>query len=669
MPPMLALPSLFLLAGGFVVAGALLLRMRRGLSTAECLSAAWAGLFWLLTATSFLLGFAAHLRKEFVLAVLLAADVALIAAARRAGAGRAFASMRADIERWAADADLPARTAVLMGTVSALFFLLLGWRMPPVDYDGLSYHLGLALHMLQDGDFRLYPGDSGYVNYFSRGSELINALLISCAGTVDIANSMQWLILPGLIPAVYAAGRGLGLARPRATVAAMLPLAVPVILGQTTLTYADLWSLGWWMVSACAILGAREMVSRARVLWFFAAGGLAMAAKFNTAQPLTLLGLAAFVVWGWRPLVAPRRLLVAIAGFLAAAAIGLPWAVRNWVVAGSPIYPWELKVAGHVIAPGPFPYETIRLMPEGLEYSKKPLLEKAWLTWTAVDLETWKRHASSFGALDHLPKEVLFDPSYGYRGDEKLGGWGLAWLVLYLPATLLLAVGAAVMPRWQGAPQRRRWAVLAILPLAGYAIIVASWWPRFALFVPVFGGLAYLVLVEAAVRRAPAVAKLLLVALGLAAGFDWLTCVAMNRDWARGALYRREAPEATAAPIDYFVWADGNSDEYRAIQATMRRARDGEAVSFHTPEVPTFTGYFTNARGTVRLVPFPTVWPRPESLTQEQMLAMLEEEHVSWLLLGPTSPPAFRAALEAAGWSEAERHGEYAIMGRSGIGK
>ena len=673
MPPIIALPTLLLLGAGFVTGAGMLLRSRRGLSTPECFAAAWTALFWLLTATALLLGFTRLFRKEIFFAVLVVADVALIWMVRRTSTGKPLAATRGDIARWVASLDSPACTALTLGIVSALFFLLLGLRLPPVDYDGLSYHLGMALHILQDGDFRLYPGESGYVNYFSRGTELIGALLIGCAGTIDIVNSVQWLVLPALIPSVYAAGRGFGLARSRATIGAMLPLAVPVILYQTTITYADLWSLGWWMVSACALFGAAsrsgpvlERVSRARVIWFFLAGGLAMAAKFNAAQPLALLGIASFLLWGWRPMLAPCRLPVALAGFLAAAAIGLPWAARNWIVVGTPIYPWELKIAGHVIAPGPFPYETIRLVPEGEEYSKLPLLEKAKRSWTAIDIESWRRLTPYLGKLDQAPKAELFRADYGYRGDNKLGGWGLAWLVLYLPAMLLLAALALVLPRWPGAPPRRYWIALAVLPLAAYAIIVASWWTRFALFLPVFGGLAYLVLVEASARRVPALSKAMLFILALVAGFDWLTCVALNRDWARAAQFRREAPNATAAPIDYFVWADAKSSEYLAIQKLIRLAHDGDAISFHTPEVPTFSGYFTNARGTLRLVPFPTVWPRPDSLTQAQMLNILAKEHVAWLLLGPTSPAAFREAVEAAGWREVDREGKFAIMGLSG---
>jgi hypothetical protein len=653
-----------LLAAGFFVALERVLRRDVTITLPERLAASATGLFWLITAAGLALGFLGHLRLGTLSAALIAGLAAVLPFTTKA---KDYQGLRAPLLGWWRVQRPSSIVALTLGVVALGYFLWLGIAMPVLDFDGLSYHLGTAVHMAQDGDFRFYPGESGYTNFFARGAELVMAVLILISGGLWLVNAAQWLVVPPLVFAVYGAARALEIAPARATITAMLPLAVPVLLYQTSIAYADLWSLGWWIICFCAVIGAARAgrVSPIRMVWFLAAGGLSLAAKFNAAVPLAVVGVSALGLWGWRPFLLPRwsAMGAMVLGFAMSAAVGLAWPARNWIQFGSPIYPWAVQVGGLTLADAPFPMSMTRVMPEGTRsptgrtYLEMGLFEKAALSFTGIEWKVLLRHNPM--RPGDVPDEVIFDETIGYTGDARDRGFGLAWLIAYLPA-----VGATLLLGWSGflpGRRRERWAIAAVTVIC-YVTTIASWWPRFSIYLPVLGGLLYMVFVEAAARRSRLLCSALLLVLLIPAGIDWVTCVLYDRSRERLRRYIASGTDDRETPINYFRWLAPTDPGNSMIAWVMSEARPGETVSFRTPRVPTFTGFFADGRASVRQFPLPTVWPPPDSIPLVDQAALLRAERVALVMLGPTAEAEFLDLLVQDGGVLVQELGGFRVI-------
>ncbi|MCC6547376.1 hypothetical protein IT570_09435 [Candidatus Sumerlaeota bacterium] len=597
--------------------------------------------FW--TILSFMLGFVGIFRMPVL--VLCGACAVLIAAAMNWRQVRMLRHLVSPAD-FRAIIQLPplALTFMAMAATAAIYFLSLGWRSPVVDFDGLSYHLGLAVHLFQDGDFRHYPYESIMTSHFSRGVELLMAISIMLCGKTTLVNSVQWMILPAMIPAVHATARALGCDRGNAVVAASIPLTVPVILYQSAMAYADLFSCGWFTVALCAVLGAanRSRIGPIRIIWMFSAAGLALAAKANAGILAGITGTAALVVWGLRAFFGSRRAMSAtITGFLLSANAGLPWMAYNWMKFGSPLYPFSVTVAGTNIASGVRPFEAIRLMAEG-EYADRPLLGKVWESWTTIDFTSW----SKFGlnGLHGLSKGLLYDPTFGYAGDSKFGGFGAFWLACGLPSLI-----GVLLACWKlhGGKERLYIYAMATTSIVAFLALVAPWWSRFALFLPVFGGIAAALVLEQARRWNRGA----FVALGIWfvawSGFDWATCLFQNRESERLRRYHAMQPNADDAPIHFSQAVSPDNPVFNAVRYIVDHARPGDVVSFRTPREALFTGYFVDDHAQVRLFPLPTFWPDEGTYDEQELAEALEENNVRLLLVSAQASVEFRTLVES----------------------
>ncbi|MCC5877033.1 MAG: hypothetical protein JJU11_12505 [Candidatus Sumerlaeia bacterium] len=552
----------------------------------------------------------------------------------------------------------------VLACLSALFWMHHGWHSIPLDYDGLSYHLGTAIHMYQDGDFRLYEGESGYTNYFARGVELLGVVFLNLFGHIRVLNIVQWVVIPPVCLLMYVAARAVGVGRTGGIIAASWVFSVPVVVHQTSMTYTDLSSLGWIVVAACSILSGSRLglPGTTRMLLLFAACGLAVAAKFNAAPATFLIGLVAVFLWGWRAFFTPSRqaLGVVLVGILMAALAGLFWPTRNWIVAGSPIHPFSLELGPVTIAHAPLPMEATRLMPETPPEGYTPeewlaisLTPKLLMSWTWLDWESWRRYGPLGTTLREASFTDLDDISHGYRGDNKLGGLGAGWLLSLFPLSLVyMALQLFQLRDFQRFTRRRRrllFARLAIPVLCWgiFMVTIAAWWARFSLFLPLFSVLMAVVLLKELGRIHKTLPVLVYLLLLFTFTKDMATGVLFNRDREIQRRFLEEAP--SHRPVDYFLWRHPDAMPHRMIAEMLDMAAPGETIAYHTPYDPVFTGLFADAQATVRLFPLPTVFPPPDDFTNEELWGFLDRERVAFILLGPTSGEDFEQGVISLG--------------------
>jgi hypothetical protein len=223
---------------------------------------------------------------------------------------------------------------VLAGAVSAL--------APPVEQDGLMYHLALPKIYAAAGGFVSTP--SVVYSHFPLGAEML--FLFSMVSGSAVGAGLIHLAF-GLFSAIaiWSLGSRLSNNSPNAApLATLLFLSTPVILWEFGSYYVDLAMCLYLFVAFAFLILAPD--SGKKILFVGLAGvcaGFAVGVKL-TAGPYAIL-LAAMI-----PFIYPGR----ISGRLAAAALFcvlcaapvMPWLARTFAETGNPVFPFFYSVLG-----------------------------------------------------------------------------------------------------------------------------------------------------------------------------------------------------------------------------------------------------------------------------------------------------------------------------------
>lgn len=225
---------------------------------------------------------------------------------------------------------------VLAAVAAVLAFIVFLASAPPTSGDALGYHLTAPKLWLQAGE--LFPIWWDWATFQPFSAELLFAYGHALEGGRAAA-------VVGALLAAYSAlcvyGLGRALAGPAvAAFAALIWVGQGMFVWEATGAFVEL------PLAAFVALAGWHLVALARTQLLrhaaFAglAVGLGLGTKYHALVLLPVLPLLA-------ALVAPRRLrLPAAAISLAPLAVALPWYVKNWVVAGNPLYPLLTGVFG-----------------------------------------------------------------------------------------------------------------------------------------------------------------------------------------------------------------------------------------------------------------------------------------------------------------------------------
>lgn len=460
------------LSAGLIGSGcaALSLDLRRGLD----MLTAWPILFAAQTAGVTLLvgGVFAALRPVPVAigAVTAAvAEVGWMSARRRAPARRSVAAVRSSVRCCARWWRHPV-VMVLIALVAAQYVWrgLCGTFMAKVDYDSLAYHLlgpddwllaGRITHSAQNLFSDTYPDDQGLLSVWSG----------LYTGTMRYAwVSHTPFILAGTF-ATIALARHFGASRRWSLVAALLWLATPVTYLEVATSMVDVATAATALAALSLALSAltvaqSEGTGFAQLPRHFlvagAAAGLAVGVKSSnllTAAFVVAICVHAYFslsqpafdemdasVWRSETRRARRRSLATL--LVPIAALGGYWYVRTAVAYGSPFYP--VTVLG---LPGRGTMDAVlgndAMMPAILHTVPFGIFGRAFVSW-ATDLArgTYRQ--------------------YGYS--PGVGGFGLLWLTLILPAMI---AGVVLVVRRRG-------------HLATQAVIVSGYFLAWIYFSP-----------------------------------------------------------------------------------------------------------------------------------------------------------------------------------------
>jgi len=240
--------------------------------------------------------------------------------------------LRTAREAWAASRWMR-RALVALAVFLALDLVLAS--APPTSGDAIAYHLSAPKEWLAAG--RIFPIWWDWNTFQPFSTEFHQAL------GQALWNGQAAMVVTGLLAifstcCIYGLTRELA-GRRAAIVAAVLWIAQGMFVWESTGGFVELALAGFVALSAWHLASFRGTGRMNDALWAGLAAGVSAGTKYHG---LIFVGAFAALV----PLLAPRRRSAALALFAVAAAVALPWYLRNWIVAGNPLYPFASGTFG-----------------------------------------------------------------------------------------------------------------------------------------------------------------------------------------------------------------------------------------------------------------------------------------------------------------------------------
>lgn len=271
----------------------------------------------------------AHAFDRWVLRAIVAIGVVL-AAPRVPGAVRTARSA------WRSQDRVSRALLLLTGAILVVDIVLAS--APPTSGDATGYHLTATSEWLDAG--RIFPIWWDWPTFQPFTSEMHMALAQALDGGRAAMVTMAGLDVFATA-CVYGLARQLGGARVGA-IAALLWVGQGIFLWEATGGFVEILLAGLVALAAWHLLALARTRTLSDAAWAGLAVGLGAGVKYHGLLFVPAAALAAAVVVRRG---ARRRGLVA-AVVLGAALVALPWYVRNWIVAGNPVYPFASTLLG-----------------------------------------------------------------------------------------------------------------------------------------------------------------------------------------------------------------------------------------------------------------------------------------------------------------------------------
>ncbi|HEY1368195.1 MAG TPA: glycosyltransferase family 39 protein [Gaiellaceae bacterium] len=209
---------------------------------------------------------------------------------------------------------------------------------PPTSGDAIAYHLVGPKVWLEAG--HIYPIWWNWTTFQPFSTEMHFALAQALEGG-RAAMVVAAVLDVFSVACVYGFTRELAGQR-AAAVAALVWVAQGMFLWEATGGFVELVLSGFVVLSAWHLVALRQSRRLQDAAWAGFAAGLAIGVKYHGLIFLPVFALLAGVLAG-NPL---RRRGLAAGAFLALALVGVPWYLRNWIVAGNPLYPFAAGTFG-----------------------------------------------------------------------------------------------------------------------------------------------------------------------------------------------------------------------------------------------------------------------------------------------------------------------------------
>lgn len=229
----------------------------------------------------------------------------------------------------------PGRPAVyLLAAIFAVYgvLYLVNALAPEIEPDGFGYHLGLVSEYLRLGRF---PGRVGFFEMVPQGMEML-FLVAFAFGRHSAAKLLHFLFLLATVPLFVGIGRRLRLADTISLAAAAIYFCAPVVGVSGASAYNDAALVFFILTTFYLLLIWRERQDDRYLVPAGIAAGFCYAIKLPGAVAVPAALLFVIATHWKKPAKALRPLLFLTAP---AAAMALPWILRDVVLCGNPLAP------------------------------------------------------------------------------------------------------------------------------------------------------------------------------------------------------------------------------------------------------------------------------------------------------------------------------------------
>lgn len=163
---------------------------------------------------------------------------------------------------------------------------------------------------------------------------------------------------------------------------------------------------------------------------------------------------------------------------------GLYWYIKNWVLYGSPIYPFGFKILGHSLFPGQTFQEFAANAVSNLQALPKGCAERIWFVWT--EQKDW------YGCF--------------YNYDTNYTGLGPIWFIVLLPA-IFLSIYVAI--------KNKKYALMGVgVTILGlFMVYPTNYYSRYTMFITGLGILSLGLMLDAVSSRYSTLVKFLSILL------------------------------------------------------------------------------------------------------------------------------------------------------------
>ena len=334
------------------------------------------------------------------------------------------------------------------------------------DWDGIVYHLPNLVDYIQNGTVSLVE-KSLWCNVYPKNIEMLNMFVLTFFPNKSFVTLPQFVIIFSGIPVVYAILRELGYQKQSCFLAAVLQGATPIYLAQTTTAYVDIALTVILFYALYFLLLYAKSPTWHHAMYFSLSTAFLAGIKYSAAGYAAVLFLA-FVVLSIqhqnkRKIFPVLLLLISFGGI---------WYFCNLVYFHNPIAPFQVQIAGHTIFDGVSMTDTIMT-----SNTPEPLINKPTVTqWILSWLELPDNNLSG----NFIENFLMI------KQDERLGGFGISWLVWLLPMFFVFIIQKTKNKEWK----RQDW-IITVIPIVLFLITPESWWTRYVAFIVILGSAAY----------------------------------------------------------------------------------------------------------------------------------------------------------------------------------
>lgn len=370
---------------------------------------------------------------------------------------------------------------MLIVLITALFKLVNVFILLPIEYDATMYHLPNLVDYIQNQ--KIYLSEKViWSNCYPKNIEMLNLWsLLYFRNGVTLKVVQYLLSLLGAL-AMYGILREENVQKDYAILGALAYLSTPIILSQMDTCYVDTALASIFILCGYFLCRYIKYTLCEDAVYFAISVGILTGIKYSCLGYYAIF-IAIFILSQFMNKLTLRKNtlhLVLVGGI--SLVIGSVWYVVNYINFKNPIYPFKVSLLGHILISGADSKATIINPNVPIILRGKTPIIQILISWFGFGSNSLTDKSFSF-----------FDDFIKVLYDQRIGGLGFQWILIFVPSFILLLYKRIKNKRFIKSE------ILVMVPfIACFLITPANWWTRYVCFILFVGIYSYVMLCSSA---------------------------------------------------------------------------------------------------------------------------------------------------------------------------